>query len=106
MGDAFARRSLVKYLDCTPGRALAVLPGPARNCSALGWFRQAAMQEQIRHLFETGVRSQIFNGVPGDCQPAGLAIDVAEPSRCGDDIFQSVRSCFRSFEESLLHCQY
>ena len=48
------------------------------------------MQEQVRHLLEAGVRRQILNGVAGDGQPAGLAIDVAEPGRCGDDIFQTL----------------
>ena len=46
-----------------------------REPSALGRFRQAAVQEQVRHFLETGARSQIFHGVSGDRQPPGLAID-------------------------------
>ena len=65
-----------------------------REPNALGWVRQAAVQEQVRHFLEAGVRRQIFNGVPGDGQPARLAIDMAEPSRCGHDIFQAISHVF------------
>ena len=69
-----------------------------REPDALGRFGQAAMQEQVRQLLEAGARSQIFDGVSGDGQPARLAIDLAEPSRCGHDVFQTL-SHASMFEE-------
>jgi hypothetical protein len=35
------------------------------------------MQEQISDFLETGVRRQIFHGIPGQGQPPGLTIHVA-----------------------------
>ena len=84
-------RSPFRHVPCEP--------------NALGRFRQAAMQEQVRHLLETGVRSQIFNGVPRDGQPARRAIDLAEPSRGGDDVFQSISHVVDIWEVGET-CQY
>jgi hypothetical protein len=44
----------------------------------LGVAGQTAMQEEVSHFLESGVRSQLFNRVPGDGQPTRLPIDVAE----------------------------
>ena len=58
--------------------------------NVLGWFGQAALQKEVRHFLETGVRRQIFDGVPRDGQPTRLAIDLAEPGRGGDDPIQAL----------------
>ncbi len=92
-GRRLCRRGFAKHLN---GRARERSPcgQVLREPNALGRFRQAAVQEQVRHLLETGARSQIFHGVSGDRQPARLAIDVAEPGRRGHDIFQSLSHVF------------
>ena len=51
---------------------------------------QASVQEQVRHLFERGVRRQVFDGVARQRQPAAVAVDFAEPRRGRDDAFQAV----------------
>ncbi len=61
-----------------------------RESRALRVIRQAAVEQQVGHLLERGVRSQVFDGIPGDGQPARLPIDVAESCRCGDDVFQAL----------------
>ena len=48
------------------------------------------MQEQVRHLFERGVRRQIFDRVARQRQPAAVAVDFAQSRRRRDDAFQSV----------------
>ena len=58
--------------------------------NVLGWFGQAALQKEVRHFLETGVRRQIFDGVPRDSQPARLPIDIAESGRGGDDSVQTL----------------
>ena len=51
-----------------------------REPHELRGFRQPAMQQQVGHFFEPGMRGQVFHGVPRDRQPARLSIDVAESS--------------------------
>ena len=62
------------------------IPGES---GALGFVRQAAVQQQVRHVLERRVRRQIFDGVAGDGQPARLSIHMTDPRRCGNDVFES-----------------
>jgi hypothetical protein len=67
---------LTKNFDCRTGQRTArgeIL----REFSALRWLRQSPMQEQVSDFLETGERGQVFHGIPGKCQPPGLAIHVA-----------------------------
>ena len=64
------------------------------NSAQLRRVRQAAVQEQVRHFFEAGVGSEIFDGVSGDRQPAGFAVDMTEPGRVPPRRLPSPVSCF------------
>ena len=63
------------------------------------------MQEQVRHFLEAGVGSQLFYGVPGDCEATRLPIDMAESGGGGDDAFQ-VLWHVPGFGEDISDCQY
>jgi len=56
---------------------------------ALG-IGQAAVQEQVRHFLERGVRRQIFDRVARQRQPAAVAVDFAESRRSRHHAFQAV----------------
>ena len=50
-----------------------------------------AQEKQKRHLFERHVWREFFHGISGNDETACLAIDVAQPGGCNDNILESAR---------------
>jgi hypothetical protein len=61
-----------------------------REAVALERLGEPSVQEQVGDVLERRVRGDVVDGISGDREPSGLAVDVTESSRCGDDVVQSL----------------
>ena len=89
IGGVFAAAASRRTATAAPGSARR----PARsraNCTRSAGAGSRPRRNRCATSSKAGMRRQIFDGVSGEGQPAGLAVDVTEPRRCGHDAFQTV----------------